>query len=221
MPRLRRAMHTPSKAWTRSRVPSITLTLTRDRVAGAEVGDRRARRCRRSICSCSSSESGSSHPRLVGAPVPGPWPPCSALARGPDQIRPPGLRDRLRLLAVARRRSWRDGPTTARRAPRAPPTPAAWCSGGIPAGPSAKLSSASEAAVADHAGQQTHAGVDQDHGGKLAARQHEIAERELDEAAGLDHAMVDALVAAAQQHDARARPRARARAPGATARRAG
>ena len=32
-------------------------------------------------------------------------------------------------------RSWRGGRTRARPAPRAPPTPAAWCSGGIQAGP--------------------------------------------------------------------------------------
>src|SRR3546814_9516375 len=37
-PRLRRAMQTPSKAWTRSRVPSTTFTFTRTVSPGAKAG---------------------------------------------------------------------------------------------------------------------------------------------------------------------------------------
>src|SRR3546814_8156748 len=39
-PRLRRAMQTPSKAWTRSRVPSTTFTFTRTVSPGAKAGGR-------------------------------------------------------------------------------------------------------------------------------------------------------------------------------------
>ena len=53
---------------------------------------------------------------------------------------------------------------------------------------------------AHDAGHQPHAGIDQRHGGDLAAGQHVIADRDLFESARLDHPLVDALEAAAD-HD--------------------
>ena len=53
-PRLRRAMHTPSNAWVRSREPSTTLTLTRSVSPGANSGIGRAS-VSFSICSRSIS----------------------------------------------------------------------------------------------------------------------------------------------------------------------
>src|SRR3546814_14116660 len=43
-PRLRRAMQTPSKAWTRPSVPSTTSTSTRTVLPGAKAGGRSAER---------------------------------------------------------------------------------------------------------------------------------------------------------------------------------
>src|SRR5262252_10211170 len=56
--------------------------------------------------------------------------------------------------------------------------------------------------LAHHAGQQPHAGVEQDEGRDLAARKHVIADRKLLEAAPLDQALVDALETAAEDHGA-------------------
>ena len=70
-------------------------------------------------------------------------------------------------------------------------------------------------------GQQPDAGIEQRHGGDLAARQHVVADRNLLEPAALDHALVDAFEAAAdddapgpvgQRRDPRLRQRRAARA---------
>ena len=63
--------------------------------------------------------------------------------------------------------------------------------------------------VAEHAGEQARAGVDDRHGRDLAAGEHEVAEAHLlvDERA---HALVEALVAAADERDAIARASASA-----------
>ena len=87
--------------------------------------------------------------------------------------------------------------------------------------PCAKLSSAPEASLPMTPGKQPHAGVEQRHGGDLAARQHVIADRDLLEAAGLDHPLVHALEAAADDDRARALRQRRAPAPASAARRAG
>ena len=52
---------------------------------------------------------------------------------------------------------------------------------------------------AHHAGQQPHAGVQQHQRRQLAAGQHVVADADLLSAARVDHALVDALVAPAQQ----------------------
>ena len=73
---------------------------------------------------------------------------------------------------------------------------------------------------AHHAGQQPHAGIQQHQRRQLAAGQHVVADADLLGAARVEHALVDALVAAAQQHARRARPRARAPVLGQRPRRA-
>ena len=60
------------------------------------------------------------------------------------------------------------------------------------------------ALIAGDALDQPHAGIDQHLRGKLATRQHVIADRDLLDVARFDHALVDALEAAAQQDRARA-----------------
>ena len=60
--------------------------------------------------------------------------------------------------------------------------------------------------LAHHAGNEPHAGVEQGERGDLAARQHIVADRHLDEAARLDHPLVDALEARAEDDEARAPP---------------
>ena len=71
-----------------------------------------------------------------------------------------------------------------------------------------KLSSSSDRGVADDAGQQAHAGVEQRDRRRLAAREHEIAEADLLEPVRLDHALVDAFETAAEQpHAGSARER--------------
>src|SRR5262249_16537045 len=47
--------------------------------------------------------------------------------------------------------------------------------------------------LAHHAGQQPHAGIDQDISGDLAAREHIVADRDLLERTRLDHPLVHAL----------------------------
>ena len=62
---------------------------------------------------------------------------------------------------------------------------------------------------AHHAGQQADERIEQHQRGEFAARQHVVADADLLHAAGIDHALVHALVAAAQQVTP-ARPRSAA-----------
>ena len=65
--------------------------------------------------------------------------------------------------------------------------------------------------VADHAGQQPGDRLDHDERRRLAAGQHEVADRELAVAQMIGDPLVDALVAAADQREPVAAPPARAR----------
>ena len=56
--------------------------------------------------------------------------------------------------------------------------------------------------MAEDAGQQADGGVDDYGGGQLAAGEHVVADGELVVAEELADALVDALIAAADQHDA-------------------
>src|SRR5919106_4725713 len=174
MPRFLRAMHRPSKAWTRSRLPSTTLMLTRMVSPGAKSGiGRPAVSC--AICSCSSS-----------------WMTCMAtsLAVRPGRLirRPGPVIDTD--MARPEIRAPRSG--GALRLTPAPGTDALVMAGQqhVRHRPTLPLLWAGELWVfqklvgealfvqgcrpADHAGQQPHAGVDQsDHGG-LPARQHQV-----------------------------------------------
>ena len=64
---------------------------------------------------------------------------------------------------------------------------------------------------AHHAGQQPHAGIKQHQRGRLAAGQDVVADADFLHPAGVDHALVDALVAAAQQDHATCAARVHAR----------
>ncbi len=57
--------------------------------------------------------------------------------------------------------------------------------------------------LAHHTGQQPHTAIHHRHGRDLAARKHEIADRDLLQRLGLDDALVDALETPAHQHHAR------------------
>ena len=102
-----------------------------------------------------------------------------------------------------------------------PPIPAGGCNGDIRGRLSSKLSSRARGFLAHDAGKQPHAGIEQHHGGDLAAGQHVIADRDLFEAARLDDALVDALEAAADDDDAGTGREIAARGFGSAACRAG
>src|ERR671919_3088274 len=197
MPRFLRAMQTPSKAWTRSRVPSTTLTLTRMVSPGAKSGSGRPSvSC--AICSCSSSwmtfmatslavrpgrlirRPGSvidtdmarpeiRAPRLGGALRLAPAPGADALVMaGQQHVR---HRSTLPLLRAGELRVFQQLVGKALFAQRC--------------------------RRADHAWQQPHAGVDQRDRGGLAARQHDVAEADFFERSRLDDPLIDPLEAAA------------------------
>ena len=205
MPRFLRAMHTPSKAWTRSRVPSTTLTLTRRVSPGREVRDRPAVGAARDLLLLEllNQVHGILVARRAGADRAPSRPVVSTAEMARPQIRAPAICViALGLLAGARRGSLRGGRTAAPPAPRAPPRPAAGCSGGIPAGRAAKLSSASEAAPPTTPGSsRTQASIR----AIAAARRPTARSRRADlleqPRASIDP-LVDALEAAAQEHDA-------------------
>ena len=195
-------MHTPSKAWTRSRVPSITLTLTRSVSPGRKSGTGRSAR-RRSICSCSSCRSGSSHPRLVAG---------AGLARRPPRFRcrevpsRSGRRDFVIACACCLAPGADPG-VMARQQHVGHRAPLPHLRPGVvrvfeQAGGEALLGQ--RGGSADHARAAAARRRRSGPWRRARRRKHEIAERDLEEAARLDHALVDALVAAAQQHDARA-----------------
>src|ERR1700736_6210986 len=184
MPAFLRAMHTPSKAWTRSRSPSTTLTLTRTVSPGRKSGT--ARRASSLLTSSWSSVC----IRFMALPptlrLPRPAVPGEVAV---PQIRAPHLRRRFRLrlapladlLVMTRQQHF------GHRAPLPQLRPGVV---GIFEQSPREALLVQRRRIADHAGQQPHAGVDQRDRRRLAARQHEIAEADLFEAARLDDPLV-------------------------------
>ena len=80
---------------------------------------------------------------------------------------------------------------------------------GYSSSPSAKLSSTALCVVAEHAVAEPRDGLDDHERGELAAGEHDVADAQLAVAAVVEHALVDALVAPAQQREAVEARRAR------------
>ena len=143
-PLFARAMHTPSNAWSRARLPSTTLTLTRTVSPGAKAGMGVSRPsvsfaiCSRSRLSMMFMALASRLPASFGSAL---------LVRGAGATgrgaAPGSFADSLRGASGG----WPRGlPTTALAAPRGLPSAAGGYSAGIRASPASKLSSSSPAA---------------------------------------------------------------------------
>src|SRR5918996_1742422 len=191
MPRFLRAMQTPSKAWTRSRLPSTTLMLTRMVSPGAKSGSGRPSvSC--AICSCSSSWMTFMATSLAVRPgrlVRRPGPVIDTDMVRPE-IRAPCSGRILRLapppgsdtLVMAGQQHVRHRTTL----------PLLWA-GELRVFQQlvGKTLFAQRCCRTDHAWQQPHAGIDQGDRGGLTARQHDVAEAYFFERSGLDDALID------------------------------
>ncbi len=117
-----------------------------------------------------------------------------------------GRRSRVIRSASARRhfamRAW--SPESSASGRPGPPIRADGCSADIRAGRS-RSSRPRRTVLAHHAGDQPHAGIEQDQRRHLAAREDVVADRDLGQPAPLDHPLVDTLETSADDDDALAR----------------
>src|SRR5690606_9870160 len=191
-PAFLRAMHTPSKAWMRSREPSTTLTLTRSVSPGANSGTSLPP-VSLAICSLSNCwitlivrillPNAAILRSALGpfAARPQIGPPLAGDLFGPGQTPGPDT------LMVPRQQHLRHRPL------RAPPVAPDLRPGVVRIFEQPLLEAflAQRGGVADHPGQQTDDGIDQGDRRRLAAGQDEIAETDLHQAARVDDALID------------------------------
>src|SRR5439155_7560804 len=183
IPPPRRAMHTPSNACSRSLSPSRTRTITRTVSPGSKavrfvLSPSRSIARNRSIPSPSILVSG---PQI--------WPPLARQSLGFGRAPP---RD---LLVIAAQQYRRHIHSAIARRPRVAgrreePVVVRVCRGRL--------------VVAERAGQQAHHRIEHAQRGRLATRQHEIADRQLFRAETIGDPLIHVLVVAAQERQLRA-----------------
>ena len=134
-----------------------------------------------------------------------------------QQVGAAGERPAQRLRPAPARDPARGRRTAGPRARPSPGTRPAACTAGTRAARRRERLVIGRRLVADDAGHEARHRLDHDQRGRLAAGEHEVADRELAVAEVVGDALVDALVAAAQQREPRPGGELRARAPGRTA----